>query len=95
MLYQKADNTYAIVTSQGIYGGSSAAAGYTTNSGEDYLNLTFSSFYVKYSDTYCPLAALQAINPTNTIITITWEVYEGDVGVYSKIYSVYDLVKNT
>ena len=94
MLYQKADNTYALTTSQGIYGGSTAAS-YTTNSSGDYLNLSFSTFYVKYNDSYCPLAALQAINPANTIITITWEVYEGDVGQYSKIYSVYDLVKNT
>lgn len=94
MLYQKADNTYAIITSQGVYGGSTAAS-YTTNSSGDYLNLNFSSFAVKYNDSYCPLAALQAINPANTIVTITWEIYEGDVDQYSKIYSVYDLVKNT
>ena len=93
MLYQKADNTYAIATSQGIYGGSTVAS-YTTNSSGDYLNLKFSAFYVKYNDSYCPLAALQAINPANTIITITWEIYEGDVSAVSKIYSVYDLVKN-
>lgn len=94
MLYQKADNTYAITTSQGIYGGSTPGS-YSTNSSGDYLNLNFSSFYVKYNNSYCPLAALQAINPANTIITITWEIYEGDVNVFSKGYSVYDLVKNT
>lgn len=93
MLYQKADNTYAITTSQGIYGGASAAS-YTNDSNGAYFNLSFSSFYVKYNNSYCPLAALQAINPSNTIVTITWYIYEGDESLYSKIYTAYDLVKN-
>lgn len=94
MLYQKANNTYAITTSQGIYGGNTPID-YVSNTAGDYLNLNFSYFYVKYNNSYCPLAALQAINPANTIITITWEIYEGDVSEFSKVYSVYDLVKNT
>ena len=83
-----------MTTSQGIYGSTSPASISTTN-GKDYMDLKHGSVYVKYNDSYFPLAALQALNPTNTIFTITWEIYEGDKSMYSHIYdTAYSLAAN-
>lgn len=94
LLYQKADGTYAMASSQGIYGSTTPASISTTN-GKDSMDLKYGSVYVKYSDSYFPLAALQALNPTNTIFTVTWEIYEGDKSMYSHIYdTAYSLAAN-
>lgn len=85
-LYQKVDNTYAITTSQGIYVGG-ASASLSGSAGAEYMDLTFGPLYVKYNDSYCPLTCLQAINPSQTIINITWEVYEGSRNSLGWIYN--------
>jgi len=94
LLYQKADGTYAMTTSQGIYG-STTPASVSTSNGKNYIDLKYGNVYIKYSDSYFPLAALQALNPTNTIFTVTWEIYEGDKSMYSYIYdTAYSLAAN-
>lgn len=94
MLYQKADNTYVVTTGNyGIYG--TASASFTSANSKDYLYIQASGFKVVASDTYCPVASLQQINPTNTIITVSCEVYEGDHSAYGHYFTkAYDLVTN-
>lgn len=94
-LYQKADGTYAITTgTQGIYGQASASV--TTAGGHDYFYIQASGFSVKANDSYCPVDSLTAINPANTIITISCEVYEGDRSSYTNIYDkIFQLAANT
>lgn len=94
LLYQKANNTYAITTnSYGIYG--TASAGFNSTNNKDYLYIQASGFYVKASDSYCPVASLQQISPADTIITISCEVYEGDHNAYGHYFTkAYDLVTN-
>lgn len=94
LLYQKADGTYAMTASQGIYG-STTPASISTANGKNYMNLNYGSVYIKYNDSIFPLAAFQALDPTNTIFTITWEIYEGDKSMYSQIYdTAYSLAAN-
>lgn len=69
-LYQKADNTYDITTSQGIFASYPTIATFGTSNNNDYINLQFSNLSARYNDTYCPLACLQALNPASTIITL-------------------------
>lgn len=96
LLYQKADNTYSLTTSQGIYHSGSTICSFGTSNGKDYLELRCGTYSVKYSDTYCPLASLTAINPANTIIQCTWYIYEGDKSMYTNIYdTAYELVANS
>lgn len=67
VLYQKADGTYAITSgSYGVYPSLSPAI--STSNSKDYI-YTNGSIGVRISDTFAPLDALTAINPTNTIIT--------------------------
>jgi hypothetical protein len=67
LLYQKADNTYAATTNTyGVFGSTPGIASISSN----VISLQFSSLTIRYSDTYFPLAALQAIDPANTTITI-------------------------
>lgn len=95
-LYQKANNTYALTTSQGIYHSGSTICSFSTSNGKDYIDLKCGAYSVKYSDTQCPLASLQAINPTNTIVQCTWYIYEGDKSMYTNIYNTaYELVANS
>lgn len=96
LLYQKADNTYAIsTTNYGVYVSPTPAA-ISNTSGVYYLNLNVGGASVRAHDSYFPVEAIQAINPTNTIIKSTWYIYEGDKSMYGQIYDRgYQLVANT
>lgn len=94
-LYQKADNTFALTTSQGIYHSGSTIASFGTTNNKTYLNLNCGAFSVKGNDTYCPVSTLNLINPAQTQIQVTWYVYEGDRSMYTNIYDrAYELVAN-
>lgn len=96
LLYQKANNTYATYASAyGIYGASDASFNMGGTPSKDYINLVCNGFNVRAHDSYCPVASLQAINPTNTIITATWQIYEGDRSSYTNIHdTAYELAAN-
>ena len=96
LLYQKADNTYGITTTScGIWHNNSGPATFATTNSKDYLDLKCGAFAVKANDSYCPVAALQAINPANTTVQVTWYVYEGDRTMYTNIYeTAYRLAAN-
>ena len=95
-LYQKANNTYALTTSQGIYHSGSTIGSFGISNGKDYIELKCGAYSVKYSDTYCPLASLQAINPANTIVQCTWYIYEGDKSMLTNVYdTAYELAANS
>ena len=97
LLYQKADNTYAFrAAAVGIFGAPDA----TFNSGgtpaKDYIDLRCTAFKVQGNATYFPVEALTALNPANTTITVTWQVYEGDKSSYSNIINTaYELAANS
>lgn len=96
LLYQKANNTYAIYNtySYGIYGISTPSIATLDN--KDIINITASGFAVKAHNSYCPVASLQAVNPSTTIITIACEIYEGDKSSYGNIYNrAYELAANS
>ncbi len=96
LLFQKADNTYSRDGgSNGIYGTCTASFSSGGTPSKDYINLSCSSFSVKANDSYCPVAALDAINPTGTIVTARWDIYEGDRSSYSNIFDIaYELAAN-
>lgn len=95
LLYQKADNTYAVyTTAYGVYLAPTPAAIVGSNASSGYINLNLASMSVRAHDSYFPVAAIQALNTTNTKIKNTWYVYEGDQSMYGKIYSAYELVAN-
>lgn len=86
LLYQKADNTYALsTTNYGVYGTPTPAAIGITN-GEGYLDLKLSSFSVRANSTYFPEAAMNLLDTTNTKIKSTWYIYEGDKSMYGQVY---------
>ena len=94
LLYQKADNTYAFYsTAYGVYAAPTPAAISTSNN-KGYINLNLSSVSVRGHDTYFPVAAITALNTTNTKIKNTWYVYEGDKSMYGRIYEAYALAAN-
>ena len=95
LLYRKADNTYAINSSpNGIYGTCSVLASWFLSS-EDYFDLICSGFKVKANASYCPVEALNAINPAGTIVTVQWDIYEGDRSSYTNVCDkAYELAAN-
>lgn len=94
LLYQKADNTYAIyTTAYGIYCAPTPA--FTTNSNGGYINLNLSSVSVRGNDSYFPVSAINALNTTTTKINCKWYVYEGDKSLYGQVYDrAYELTCN-
>ena len=70
LLCQDANNTYGMVGSFGIYGTCYASAAVGGTPVKDYFNLTCSAFKVRASTAYCPVEALNAINPAGTIVTV-------------------------
>lgn len=85
LLYKKTDGTYSTTTSYGIYSTSTPVIAYV-DATKDYLNLQLSSISVRAHATYFPVDAMNYIDPTNTILTFTWHIYEGDSNVFSRIY---------
>ena len=70
LLYQKANDTYAINGgANGIYGTCSVSTASDGTPAKEYFNLICGSFNVKANASYCPVEALSAINPAGTIIT--------------------------
>ena len=96
LLYRKANNTYAIKDgSNGIYGACSASMSSEGTPLKDYISLTCNGFNVKANTSYCPVEALKAINPAGTIVTVQWDIYEGDRSSYTNVYDkAYELVAN-
>lgn len=94
-LYQKADNTYAVTTSQGIYHSGTTIASFNTADSKDYIELQCGAFSLKAHDTYCPASSLALINPSQTTVQATWYIYEGDRSMFTNIYDrAYELVFN-
>ena len=92
LLYKKVNGTYASTTSTGVYFGTGITSSISTSSGKQYMQLKLGSVSAKAHASYFPVDAMNYIDTTNTIIKCTWYVYEGDYGVYSRIYqSAYEL----
>lgn len=87
LLYQKADNTYG--QSANGYGikSSSNPASFGVSNSKGYINLTLSSIQAQANDSYFPVAAMDALNTTNTKIKSIWYIYEGDKSMFGQIYN--------
>ena len=95
LLYQKADNTYGVTTSNGIYHSGSTITSFSTANGADYIDLKYGAISVKANDSYCPVASLTKISPAATTVSCTWYIYEGDRSMYSTINDrAYELAAN-
>jgi hypothetical protein len=94
LLYQKADNTYTFYASgTGIYHSGTSAFSWSTSS--NYIDLKLGTIAVVANASYAPVAALTAVNPANTTVTITWYLYECDKAAYGYEYSrAYELAAN-
>ena len=76
LLYQKADNTYGIsTTAYGIYMAPTPVA---VTASTSLMKLQIGSVSVRGSDSYCPVAAINALSAANTTLTGTWYIYEGN-----------------
>lgn len=86
VLYQKADNTFGIVSSgSGIYHSGTGAISWVT--GSNYIDLKMGAISVIQNTNYAPEEALALVNPANTIITMNWHIYECDKASNGNIYS--------
>lgn len=85
LLYQKADNTYAVYsTNYGFYCNPTPVQFGRTNN-RSYIELRLASVCIRGNDSYFPVTAINALNPTNTTMTCTWYVYEGDKSIVGQV----------
>lgn len=89
LLYQDAGNSYrgTTTTTYGLYLSNTTMCSFGSTSNVDYLELRSGTISLK-TGTYVPLEALQAVNASQTIITLTWYIYEGDRGYYTNLYDL-------
>jgi len=87
-LYRNSSGTYGRTSSVGIYTTNMSAAlgnsSSTTN--PHYISLTIGAVSAKASSSYFTIDAMNYIDPTNTILKLTWDIYEGDLSIASRIH---------